>query len=132
MDESLVIIIGFAIVLIGGYMMFKSLNETMKEISKKLSQQQVNVTYQAPAQGMSIPAVNVNDAQQGFDAAGEVMAVIAAAVKSFESEYSSVPAQQVSPAYVSEVQPVINVPKYRRQTQSIWISTARYESHQRL
>jgi hypothetical protein len=132
MDESVVMLIGFVIVLAGGYMMFTNLTATMKEISKKLSQQQVNVTYQAPYQPQSAPVAVANSAQPGFDAGGEVMAVIAAAVKAFEAETQSVPAPAMAAAYATEGQPVVNVPKYRRQTQSIWISTARYESHQRL
>ena len=73
------------------------------------------------------PSVNISGPAASGD---EIAAVVMAAIAAYESETAGFPVLAGSAVVASQV-PNVRVQKYRRRD-SLWVATARYESHKRL
>ena len=113
------------------FWLYLSLKGKIEQLGKSgANPAQPAVATQAVSAYPGSPVVSISDPAASGD---EIAAVVMAAISAYESDMAASPALALSAggAPVLSVLPNVTVQKYRRRD-SLWVATARYESHKRL
>ena len=127
MNEVYIIAIAVVVCSVWLYM---SLKGKIEQLGNTVVSKAQPVVTQSVSAYPGAPAVSISGLAGSSD---EIAAVVMAAIAAFENDMagSSVAAVSVAGSAVYSQVPNVSVQKYRRRD-SLWVATARYESHKRL
>ena len=108
--------------------LYMSLKGKIEQMGKNAPLQVPQPVVQTVSAYQNAPSVTVSGPAASGD---EIAAVVMAAIAAFESETALSPVALASASSVCSQVPNVSVQKYRRRD-SLWVATARYESHKRL
>ena len=118
------------VVVVCSLWLYMSLKGKIEQMGKSVA----NKPQPAPQVVSSYPGAPQVSVSGPMASGDEVAAVVMAAIAAYESDIAGSPVATLSAAggaIVSSLVPDVKVQKYRRRD-SLWVATARYESHKRL